>query len=249
LLANWERERRTCVTIDDVRRRVGPRAATNVARHLVRKGALQRVRRGIYLVRPFRSLLRPIANSSATSVAALLQNRPYYLGGLWAFGFHRLTQQEYASSLDVFVTSRLLPRQLGAARVSFHVVPRTHLRYGIVQSTTEGAEIRVSDVERTLLDALDHPATVGNVRSGLALFQEGLPRADQRRLVAYASLGSRNSTCQRLGVLLERAGAAPRSLTPLRERARGSRSLLSMLPGTPRTGPVNKRWNVVENDQ
>src|ERR1043166_736064 len=98
-----------------------------------------------------------------------------------------------------------------AARVSFHVVAHAQLRYGIVQSTADGVEIRVSDVERTLLDALDHPAIVGSVGNGLALFQQGLPRAAHRRLVAHASLGSRTSTCKRLGLLLERAGAPSRS--------------------------------------
>ena len=51
-----------------------------------------------------------------------------------------------------------------------------------------------------------------------------------------------------LGLLLERLGAPPRSLAPLDRRVRETASLLSMLPDSPRTGRVNPRWRVVEND-
>src|SRR5262245_45897172 len=102
LLANWERERRLSVTIDDIRQLMGRDVGKEVTRSLLRKGVLQRVGRGIYVVRPLRSLVRPTILSSAVATAILLRDRPYYLGGLWAFTFHRLTQQQYASALDVF---------------------------------------------------------------------------------------------------------------------------------------------------
>ncbi len=110
-------------------------------------------------------------------------------------------------------------------------------------------EVNVSDAERTLLDALDYPKAIGNLGRGLSLFREGLAQVDRRRLIDHACRGSRSSTCQRVGVLLERAGAPARLLVPLRKRVAQTRSLLSMLPDSPRVGPVNRRWNVVENDR
>src|SRR5207249_9243256 len=73
LLAGWERERRFSVTMDDLKRLVGP-ASKVVALSLTRKGALQRVQRGLFLVRPFRSLLRPTSRSAAVQAAVLLQS-------------------------------------------------------------------------------------------------------------------------------------------------------------------------------
>jgi hypothetical protein len=108
--------------------------------------------------------------------------------------------------------------------------------------------VRVSDAERTILDALDSPKTFGDVRAALQLDEPALDRVDRRRLVAYPARGSRPSTRQRLGVLLERRGATARSLAPLARRIREAASLFSMLPDAPRTGPVNPRWRVVEND-
>ena len=248
LLAEWERARISSVTIDDVRRLVGA-PAKDVVKALARKGVLQRVGRGVYLVRPFRSLLRPTASSPVVAIAALLRERSYYLGGLWAFTHHRLTTQQYVSVLDAFVTRLRPPRDIGGARVIFHALPQRLMEYGLTTFISEGIAVRASDIERTLLDVLDHPAIVGGVGRALALVQDGYPRSNPRRLVDYAVRGSRSSTCQRLGVLLERRNAPRRLLARLEVKIAGTRSLLSMLPDARRVGQVNRRWRVVENDR
>jgi predicted transcriptional regulator of viral defense system len=249
LLSGWERERRIVVTIEDIRASVGANAAADVARELVRKHALQRLRRGAYLVRPFRSLGRPTQPSTAVAVEALLHKEPHYLGGLWALSHHGLTEQRYASVLDAFVAHRLASRQLGAGRVRFHVLPSASFSYGITTTTMEGLNVHVSDIERTLLDAFDHPRLFGGIQRALDLARDQLARVDRTRLLTYAVTGSKPSTCQRIGVLLQREGLSSRALAKLRKRARETQSLLSLNPAVPRTGPVNREWNVVENDR
>jgi predicted transcriptional regulator of viral defense system len=234
------------VTVNDIRALVAnPR---DVMHALVKKRALERVRRGLFLVRPFRTLLRRSTPSSILLVNVLLHDQPHYLGGLWAFTHHHLTTQQYLTVLDAFVTRYQPARDLGAARVRFHVLRPPLLAYGITRPTIEGMETPVSDLERTLLDVLDHPRIAGGLVQGLELFGKGLPRASARTLVRYAVLGSRHSTCQRLGVLLERAKVPARSLSSLQKRVASKSSLLSMIP-VARVGRVNKRWQVVENDQ
>lgn len=248
LLAEWERERRSSVRLSDIESRVGKAAAKYVARKLVRKGALRRIRRGAYLVRPLRTLLWPSVPSTAVATAALLQSEPYYLGGLWAVSFHRLSTQRYANVVDAFVTHRLAPRPLGPGKVRFHALSRRLLEYGVTSAEIEGIPVRVSDPERTLLDALDRPRLFGGLGSALSLFVENLSRADRKRLVGYAASGSKPTTRQRLGLLLERAGASSRLVAPLHPGVSKPGSLLSMNPEKRRKGPINGRWGVVEND-
>jgi predicted transcriptional regulator of viral defense system len=248
LLSGWERERRVIVTIAEIRTLVGEARATDVAHELVRKRALQRVRPGTYLVRPFRSIGRATLHSTAIAAEALLQGEPHYLGGLWALSFHQLTEQRYESILDVFLTHRLASRVLGAARVRFHVLPPRAFEYGTIRAAIEGVPVHVSDVERTLLDAFDHPRIFLGISRALELAKSQLGRVDRHRLIAHAIAGSKPSTCQRLGVLLERTGERQKTLTQLHAKARQTRSLLSLNPDAPRKGPVNRRWNVVEND-
>lgn len=248
LLSVWERERKGRVTLDELRQALGPSTARSIIAGLVRKGLLERIAPGVYLIHAFRSLARPHRISSAVAAAALLADEPYYLGGWWALSQHRLSQQVYASLLDAYTTRERRSRTLGPARVAFHVLPASAFSYGIEPVTLEGAEVRVSDVERTVLDALDYPRAFGGVREALRVIGPALAGADQERLIAYAARGSRPGTCQRLGVLLGRLGATPRATEPLARRVRETASLLSMLPDAPRTGTVDATWRVVEND-
>lgn len=247
LLASWERERKHRVTFRELRQLLGSESRTAIS-GLVQKGLLERIAPGLYLIHPFRSLSRPRTVSPQVVAAALLADEPYYLGGWWAFTVHRLTQQVHGSILNSYVTRERRPRRLRLARLCFHVLPQAAFSYGISTVAIEWTQVRISDPERTILDALDYPKTFGNVRGALQMVEQAIDRMDRRRLVEYAVRGSHPSTCQRLGVLLERRGATARSLAPLARRIRETTSLLSMLPDASRTGPVNKSWRVVEND-
>ncbi|WP_248345743.1 type IV toxin-antitoxin system AbiEi family antitoxin domain-containing protein [Anaeromyxobacter paludicola] len=248
LLAEWERERRVILTMDVIRQAVGADAAQDVAWRLVQKRALARIGRGKYLVRPLRTLNRATTPSAAVLAAALLQGEPYYLGGRWALTFHRLTEQQYSSALDAFAARRHQGRRLGAARLAFHRVQAAQFDYGIAAVTVEGVPVQLSDPERTLLDLLDFPSVAGTSDDALRLVEPVLPKVSARKLVEYAARGSRSSTCQRLGVLLERAGVSGRVVAALHERVRSTKSVLSMRPGVPRVGRLNPSWRVVEND-
>jgi len=248
LLSGWERERRLRVTSDELQRLLGSSTGRIVA-GLIRKGLLERIAPGVYVIHPFRSLGHPRTFSSAVLLSALLADEPHYLGGWWAFSLHRLSQQLYSSVIDAYVTRERRPRRLGSARAIFHVVPPTALAYGIESIMIEATSVRVSDAERTVLDALNYPTAFGGIREALRLVEPALGKIDRRRLVAYAARESRSSTCQRLGVLLERLGSKPPALAPLARCAGKTTSLISMVPGAPRTGPVNDTWWVVENDR
>jgi predicted transcriptional regulator of viral defense system len=249
LLAEWERARRVVLTMDDLREAVGADAAQDVAWRLVRKKALARIGRGKYVVRPLRTLNHPTALSAPVLAAALLQGEQYYLGGLWALTFHRLSEQQYTSRLDAFVVRRhAAARRLGAARLVFHAARPDRFAYGLTTETVEGVRVSLSDPERTVLDLLDVPSLAGSSDEGLRLAKLALPKVSQRKLIDHGARGSRSSTCQRLGVLLERAGASRRALAPLLERMATTRSVLSMRQGFRRAGRLNPRWRVVEND-
>src|SRR5688572_27510705 len=90
LLSSWERARRPRITVEELRAELGEKAAV-VARRLASKGVLKRIARGVYVVQPMRAFTHGGAPSAPVLVAHLMGSRPYYLGGLWALTFHRLT--------------------------------------------------------------------------------------------------------------------------------------------------------------
>jgi predicted transcriptional regulator of viral defense system len=248
LLADWERARKTRLTRDELVAEWGPSVASDITKGLVRKGVLRRIAQGIYWVVPMHAQSRPTEISAPVAVAAILADAPYYLGGLWAFTYHHLTQQLYTSAIDAFVAQRRRNRRLANAEIRFHVIPEESLSVGTEPAHLEGVTVVVSSPERTLLDALDYPDSVGGLRAGVKLVASALNRVDDARLIPLAAGHSRVSTCQRLGVLLERAKVARSALAPLRRRIRENHSVVSLLPDNPRHGRVHPDWRVVEND-
>ena len=237
------------MTIDEIAREVGVGTAHMVASRLVRKGVLDRIGRGLYLVRPFRALGRGWTGSSLASVARLLEGVPYYVTGLAALTVHHLTEQAYASVVDVFVTGHRRARRLGNATVVFHVAPAEAFAHGLIDVEVEGIPLRVADPERTLLDALDYPHMTGGLPAALVVVANALPRVDRAKLVTDALTGHRRvGTLQRLGLLLERAGEPVSIWLPLADRVAPNRGPLSLVPGAPRRGKVHPVWHVVEND-
>ncbi|HEX4382770.1 MAG TPA: type IV toxin-antitoxin system AbiEi family antitoxin, partial [Myxococcales bacterium] len=204
LLATWERARRRAVTLQDIRQSVGDAAAKKVAYSLVRKHALERVARGVYLVRPFRTLLRPGTSSSAVLISVFLHGESHYLGGLWALTWHGLTEQQHVSVIDAFVAKRHKAVPPSLAKVRFHRVSGASVQRGTQIVEIEQVKVHVSDPERTLLDLLDHPPLAGSISQAVTMVERSLERVDAKKLIAYAVRDSSPSTCQRLGVLLER---------------------------------------------
>jgi predicted transcriptional regulator of viral defense system len=250
LLSDWERARKKSVSLNEIGRAVGEPVARMVASTLVRKGVLDRIRPGLYAVRPFRAMARPWALPSLVAVELLLAGERHYIGGLAAFTVHRLTQQQYASVVDAFTTSFRRPRRLGEAEIRFHRRKPSLFGRGLTTIDIDGTQVVVSDPERTVLDALEEPHIVGGMHEAKRLFDEAVPRLDHARLATYALDIARGSTCQRLGLLLERHGIGGSFMDDLRTRAARPTGVYQLIPGDddcPAT--PNPVWHVIENDR
>lgn len=249
LLSAWERARTKSVSLEEIARTVGEPVARVVASTLVRKGVLDRIRPGLYAVRPFRAMGRPWTFSALVAVELLLAGEPHYIGGLAAFTLHRLTCQQHTSVIDVFAVSFRRPRRLGDAEVLFHRRKPKAFQSGLTRIDVDATPVVVSDPERTILDALEEFRVVGGMIEAMRLFREALPHVDEARLAACALETARDSTCQRLGLLFERARVTGPFMAALRARATRSTGQHLLIPGMRKVGPLHAVWGVVENDR
>ena len=222
-------------------------AAAKVVASMARKGVLDRVGRGVYVIRPLRAVGRPWSVSAYTTVALALSDTRYYIGGLAALTVHRLTDQMHASVVDVFLAERRAPQVMANARVRFHSVPAAELVVGLSSVIVEQVPVWMSDPERTLVDALNYPYAFGGVAQGVRAVDHALSKVSLDRLVTYALKLSGMSSLQRLGVLMERHGAPGQQLARIEDEVRNTKNVPAMVPG-PRRGPVNPRWHISEND-
>src|SRR5579885_2050808 len=245
LLAEWELEGVDRVEPSDVAERVGPDAARKVLARLARKGALDRVGRGVYAVKPLRAVGRPWASPAAAAVARALTGRRYYVGGPVALTLRRLTTQVNYAVVDVFVPDQWRPRDVGNARVVFHTLRwRGAFDFGIAPVELDGTPVDVSDPERTLLDALDRPELIGGPGAAVELFRGSLHRIDVDRLIGYALRWGRESLRQRTGFLLEMAGVPATQLHQLAAGTRPTNPVPLRKGGSPR-GRGHPVWRVV----
>jgi predicted transcriptional regulator of viral defense system len=246
LLAHLDRKREKRITAAEANLIIGPDATRKLAA-MANKGVLDRVGRGVYVPRPLRAMGRPWSISALVAVEQLLQQTPHYIGGLAALTIHRLTEQLYASTVDVFLSGRRYPRTLANAKVRFHSVDRNELAIGVVLVSVEEVDVRISDREKTVLDCLNHPTAFGGLARGVYTADLVLDKVKIGKLVNYALDLSPMSSLQRLGVLMERHGVSARQVQRIASRVRTTKNLPAMIPGR-RTGRFNAKWRIFEND-
>jgi predicted transcriptional regulator of viral defense system len=245
LLSEWELNGVDHVKPRDLAERVGVEAARKVLARLAGKGALDRIGRGLYTVKPLRAVGRPWASPAAATAARMLAGRCYYIGGPLALTLRRLTTQVNYAVVDVFMPDQWRPREIGNARIVFHTLRwGGAFDFGIAPIELDGISVEVSDLERTLLDALDRPELIGGPGAALELFRGHLDRVDVDRLIGYALRWGRDSLRQRAGFLLEAAGAPAPQLGRLAAGMRPTNPVPLRKGGSPR-GPAHPVWRVV----
>lgn len=123
------------------------------------------------------------------------------------------------------------------------VVP-THF-FGAEELWLGDSRVRIFDRERALLDCFALPRRFGGVAEGFGILDEHLPKLDLQRLIAHAERYGKAATARRLGYALERVGAAPEFVEPLRAvPMQGARPLD---PTRASRGARNRHWGLIEN--
>lgn len=239
--------RRARITTQEIGALLGQQISAKIASSLARKGVLDRVGRGIYAVRPPRMAVSPLM-PALVGIAHLLVGRPYYVGGPAVLKVHRLTRQIHPLQIDVYIGAHRRPRTLGATRVVFHTAGAWAFEFGLTSCVLDDIVVIVSDPERTPLDLLERSSRLVEAWIAQQAVGDALPHIRVNRLVEYAVRWPTGSTCQRLGLLLERAGVTRDVLAPLTARVASSGGVPAMLPENRRVGGVHPIWRVVMND-
>lgn len=211
---------------------------------LTTKGLLDRVGRGIYVVRPLRAAGGPWMVSALVAVAHLMAGSTYYVGGRTALSLHHLTSQTYGAVVDVYVPRQRRQRMVAQATIVFHQVDEDLFTFGLDTRIVEKARVVISDPERTLIDLLDRPRSLIGPRASCAIIPSVIDRIDVNKLVAYATRWPKSSTRRRLGFLLEHAGVPKSKISPLVSSLGLARTITPLYPGSPVRGPIHPIWLV-----
>lgn len=219
---------------------------TNILNRLVRKGWLQRLQRGVYMLIPLEAGPERAWSEAALVIAPhLIQPAA---GAYWsALNYWNMTEQ---MPRVMFVQSTRRKRPVAALGVRFHFVHVSDAHFfGVARRTLDGKSIYVTDREKTLLDAAARPDLSGGIAQLAQAFRAACADLNWARLDEYLDRWGKGGVAKRLGYLAETLELP----VPDRERRMRlwQRSLsqgISLLePAVGATGPVVTRWRLRVN--
>ncbi len=239
--------------------------ADAVVLFLLRRGDIAPVERatGVYRIdSPFASVI-PVSDEQIVQEA----NPWAVFSFLTALGHHGLTnaipRYIQATNYEHPVADRCplgtrpeewleldLPRARQPKRVGDVAIQWTRMNgafdFGHTISYVHGLPIYVTDVERTLLDAIRAPGKVGGIREALEAWREASLTLNVDKLVNYAARFESPVLRQRVGFLLERLGHSHPRLEEWRESLQRGGSL-KLVASAPYAATFSERWNLSLN--
>ncbi len=169
-----------------------------------------------------------------------------YIAYWTALHYHGLTEQ---IPRPVWIATSRRRRETTIAGVRYiFVTLRPYKVFGHQPIWIEGAPVPIADLEKSLVDALDHPEHCGGISEvakalAIALTER---KPDLERLTTYAHQMHNRAIFKRLGYLVERL-SLPAEDFPEKWLAMLSAGYAQLDPGRPASGLLNRRWRVQVN--
>jgi len=212
---------------------------------LVKRGWLQRIERGKYLILPFEAGREGEWTEHEFIIASYLIE-PYYIGFRSALNYYGYTEQ---ISRTVFIASprRKLKPALEVSGVTYRFVSMNERKFfGATHVTLDGYPVNISDREKTIVDCLDQMEYSGGVLEIAKALSYGRDELDFVKMADYAQRTSNSAIRKRMGYLLEKLEIGPdAAINTLRENLGSGYALLDTLGD--RKGQYVQRWRVVVN--
>ena|SRR2546421_4582496 len=224
---------------------VSNRQAASILHAAAKRGLLTPVKRGLYNLVPFElGATNFHLDNRYVLVRESLGDKPYFFSYASALDMHGLATQP---SFDVYVTYSVRRKNMNIGGSMTHIVYMPPSRfYGQQELHVADARVMVSDVERTLVDAISIPGYCGGLIEAAKAFFMAKPRLNSSKLIEYAQRYNKWSVLRRTGYLLEIFELAPRST--LEKLARTlPRGYSRLDPDLPRDGLSNSKWGLTLN--
>jgi predicted transcriptional regulator of viral defense system len=220
-------------------------------RRMARGGLIARVRPGLYLVPAQLPLGGAWSPDEILALNTLMEDRQgrYQICGPNAFNRYGFDEQ---IPTRVYAYNNRISGERSIGAVALTLVKVADARMGDTEEvmTAEGRAAVYSSRVRTLVDAVydwsrfnSLPRAYDWIRGELAA-----SRVSASALVVITLRYGDMGTIRRIGLLLERQGAASKLLRKLEEALTLSTGLIPWNPAKPKRGTISRRWGVVVNE-
>lgn len=222
---------------------LGHKSVRNFVASLVNRGVAARLKPGLFILVPYELGFEHEYMGNPFIIARELANtEKYYISHSSAMDIHQMvTQPQF--KIYTSVTRPIRPRVVLGSEF-FFVFCRPECFFGVEEHwVTKTEKVRVSDLERTVIDGLklpEHCGGISEVAKGLWIRREDL---SVDRLSDYAFRLGIGAVIRRLGFLLETFSLGSEAqISDLRQRLTSSYALLD--PVLPAEGGYSSRWRL-----
>lgn len=227
--------------------------AKNILSKLAKRGALQRVGRGKYLVIPADILYKrkSYVGDPLVLVSELMKDTEHYVAYYSAAHVHGLTEQ-MTFKTTVAVLKQMRPINVGNISLNFVNLKKSRF-FGYEEIRYLDATLNVSDVEKTLVDSVDRPDLCGGIPEVFRIISNAFEtgQVNQQKLVSYVEKFQNHAVAQRLGFILnyleerEKIQIDPELLKDLQQLS-GSKVYFLDTQAS-KKGELSKKWKINNN--
>lgn len=236
----------------DARKLLGDRRVASILNRLVKQGWITRLRSGVFEVSPIWSRSNDTYMPDRYEAIASWLKSPYYFGFLSALEIHDALDHPVVGQIFVVVPKpRRIPESV-RERIRWTVMTPKRFDWGIERSWRSGISLRVSDLERTFLDAVHRPRYAGGITTIFHSLWRKASDLDAPRLLRHAERYRNQTATRRLGWILSRLDSLRfrsicDALLSLTAGRRGTAKVLD--PTLPPKGKIDREWGILVNVQ
>ena len=212
---------------------------------LVKRGWLQRIEKGKYLILPFEAGREREWTEHEFIIGSYLIE-PYYIGFHSALNYYGYTEQ-ISRTVYIASTRRKLKSSLAVSGVTYRLVKLPERKFfGFKQITIDGYKINISEPEKTIVDCLDQIRYCGGIPEIVKALWYGRDELDFTKMAEYSRRNGNRASSQRLGYLIEILGfKAEKAVEILLKSLSTSYAQMDTL-SEPK-GKYIERWKIIVN--
>jgi predicted transcriptional regulator of viral defense system len=247
LLAKITRQGKRIFTYDDAVKIYGSRnrRLRELLSKLVKRGWLQRIEKGKYLILPLEAGREGEWTEHEFIIGSYLI-KPYYISFRSALNYYGYTEQ-ISRMVYIASTERKLKSSLEVSGVTYRLVKLSERKFfGFKQITIDGYKINISEPEKTIVDCLDQIRYGGGIGEVSKALWYGRNELDFNKLADYSLRNGNRASSQRLGYLIETLGfQAEKAIEILLGNLSTRYTPLDILSES--KGKCIKRWKIIVN--
>ncbi len=206
---------------------------------LVQRGILVRVKAGVYLLLQTGNENAQLKNWPVIA-RELAGNDAYFISHYSAMRIHGMTTHPLNS---VFLTTLKRKRKKTLSDITYQFIysKKAHFWGDENYWATKQERVRISDLERTILDGFDRPELCGGVTEVARGLWTAQKRINFKKLNQYAMRFRTNAAIKRLGFVLETLKLGSDWLPEFLKLIKKTESYIVLDPQSPKEGKALKR--------